>query len=242
MIALREDRAVQGNAKLEVEVLPGERPFPLALLDRINPLKPGSAATATAIDLCRENRAGILLTSSDTPKNALLHARRLLRMDSKSYGDSLARFYDPAFWSALAMTAPAQGLYGPWESVHTPSAHVDDRNWRGWVRPQEAHDTTAEFSYPLQLHDDTLVAFEAVRWWYWIRSREAESANGLLNNELSVVAGNLQLLVDHGIEEGRHLERLLPQLRQSPLQESADAMNVLSSDMPAFEKVQRLEV
>lgn len=219
---------------------------PFAEMNDVSPLwlqlKPGSTAATKAIELCRENRSGMLLTSSDTPENSLLHARRLLRMNSQSYGDSLARFYDPAFWSALAMTAPAQALYGPWESVHTPPAHVDDQNWRTWERPHDANGAKDEFRYPLQLHDDTLAAFDEIRWWYWIRSREAESANGLPDSELPVVSENLQLLVDHGIDEGRHLERLLPQLRQNLLQERTDAMNVLSSEMPAFEKVQRLEV
>ncbi|MDD1005287.1 DUF4123 domain-containing protein [Pseudomonas sp. TNT2022 ID642] len=228
----------------EVEKLFQGTPF--AEMNEVSPLwlqlKPGGAAAAKAVELCRGNRAGILLTSRDKPENTLLHARRLLRMNSKSHGDSLARFYDPAFWSALALTVPAQALLGPWQSVYTPPSHIDDMNWRVWEQTQEFDASTGEHRYPLQLQETTLVAFDEVRWWYWIRAREAESANGLPNEQLPGVSENLQLLVDHGIEEGRHLERLLPQLNQSPLRARADVMNVLSSDMPAFEKVQRLEV
>jgi hypothetical protein len=219
---------------------------PFAEMNDVSPiwlqLQSGSPVAAKAIELCRENRAGVLLTSREKSETALLHARRLLRMNCKSHGDSLARFYDPAFWSALALTAPANALFGPWASVFTPPAHIDDQNWRIWENTQEVSATSDEVRYPLQLQDNTLAAFDEVRWWYWIRAREAESANTLSDSQLPGVSDDLQLLVDHGIEEGRHLERLLPKLRQAPLRERADAMNVLSSEMPAFEKVQRLEV
>lgn len=244
--SVRQPRALeqlyQQSGMGEVARLFQDTPF--AEMNEVSPLwlqlNPGTPATTKAIELCRENRAGIVLTSRDKPERALLHARRLLRMDSKSYGDSLARFYDPAFWSALALTVPAQPLFGPWQSVYTPPAHIDDQNWRVWEQKQEV-DASTEQRYPLQLQDNTLVAFDEVRWWYWIRAREAESANSLPNEQLPGVSENLQLLVDHGIEEGRHLERLLPHLNQRPLRARADVMNVLSSDMPAFEKVQQLE-
>ncbi|NUU38762.1 DUF4123 domain-containing protein [Pseudomonas sp. C2B4] len=245
--SVRQPRALeqlyQQSDLSEVERLFQGTPF--AEMNDVSPLwlqlKSGSATEAKAIKLCRDNRAGILLTSGENPQSALSHGRRLLRMNAKTHGDSLARFYDPAFWSALALTTPTQNLYGPWESVYTPPAHADDQYWRIWERPQEVIAPASEDSQPLQLQDNTLAAFDEVRWWYWVRARQAEATNDWPNEELPVVFANLQLLVDHGIEEGRHLERLLPYLKRRLLQERADIMGVLSSDVPAFEKVQRLE-
>ncbi|WP_339451363.1 DUF4123 domain-containing protein [Pseudomonas sp. EA_5y_Pfl2_R50] len=246
--SVRQPRALeklyQQSGLNGVEKLFQDTPF--AEMNDVSPiwlqLTPGSPSAAQAIELCRDNRAGILLNSREKPETALLHARRLLRMNDPSHGDSLARYYDPAFWSALALTLPARPLFGPWDSVYTPPAHSDDQHWRVWEQTEKVDASNGEQKYPLHLTSDTLIAFDEIRWWYWIRLRNAESAVGLSDSQLSGVADNLQLLVDHGIEEGRHLERLLPNLNQGPLQARTDVMNVLSSDMPAFEKVQRLEV
>jgi hypothetical protein len=206
------------------------------------PIKPETALAAKAIELCRTNRSGIFLTCSAPPKIAFQHAQRLLRMNATTHGDSLARFYDPAFWSALALTTCAQKLYGPWQSVYTPPANPDDQMWRTWQRPEGANETLNEEGYPLLLQDSTLAASNEIRWWYWVRARQSESANEPGNDQLPIVLDNLNLLVEHGIDEGRHLERLLPHLSLQALQDSPEFMNVLRSDMPAFEKVQRLEV
>lgn len=206
------------------------------------PLKPGSAVASKAIELCLNNRSGLLLTCSATPEAAFLHAQRLLQMNCRRHGDALARYYDPAFWSALALTSSAQRLYGPWESVFTPPAHPSDRAWRIWDKPSKTIEVSEDDAYPLQLESSTLTAAEDTRWWYWVRAREAESASKLRDEQLSTVFDNLNLLVEKGIDEGRHLERLLPRLSQSPWQERLEIMSVLSSNLPAFEKIQRLEV
>jgi hypothetical protein len=64
----------------------------------------------------------------------------------------------------------------------------------------------------------------------------------LLDAQLPLVFANLRLLVEHGINEGRHLERLFAQLHPDLLSGNPDVMRVLTSGMPAFEKVQQLEV
>ncbi|MBV4469731.1 MULTISPECIES: DUF4123 domain-containing protein [Pseudomonas] len=246
--SVRQPRALeklyQQSGLTGVEKLFQDTPF--AEMNDVSPiwiqLIAGSPAAAQALELCRDNRAGILLTSCEKPETALLHARRLLRMNDPAHGDSLARYYDPAFWSALALTVPARPLFGPWDIVYTPPAHSDDQQWRVWEQREKVDASNGEQKYPLQLKINTLIAFDEIRWWYWIRLRNAESAVGLSDSQLSGVADNLQLLVDHGIAEGRHLERLLPNLNQGPLQARTDVMNLLSSDMPAFEKVQRMEV
>lgn len=218
---------------------------PFAALNDVSPIwlaiQPGTDLAAQALKLCSEQRSGILISSDASPKTTLLHAQRLLHMQCKAHGDALARFYDPAFWSALALTTSAQLLYGPWHCVHTPPAHRDDRQWRTWRRPEYLNDTLAADGYPLRLEDTTLAVASDIRWWYWLRARTSELADTLPNEQLPVVLANLNLLVAHGIDEGRHLEPLLTQLNASSLQGNPEIMSVLSSAMPAFDKVQRLE-
>ena len=206
------------------------------------PVKAGTALAAKAAELCLANRSGILISSNADPQAALLHAQRLLRMNVRAQGDVLARFYDPAFWSALALTASAQMLYGPWQSVHIPPANTDDTLWRVWLRPQDRVQTSDAAAYPMQLEDHTLAASGDIRRWYWVRARTSELAGEISNQQLPVVLGNLSLLAEHGIDEGRHLEHLLPRLNQALLQDNPHVMSVLSSDMSAFEKVKQLEV
>ncbi|KIV65893.1 hypothetical protein SZ55_3655 [Pseudomonas sp. FeS53a] len=57
-----------------------------------------------------------------------------------------------------------------------------------------------------------------------------------------MVLSNLRLLVAHGIDESRHWAHLLPLLSRFDLSEQPESMQVLLSQMPAFEKVQRLEI
>lgn len=206
------------------------------------PVKAGTAVAAKAAELCLANRSGILISSNADPQAALLHAKRLLRMNVRAQGDVLARFYDPAFWSALALTASAQMLYGPWQSVHIPPANAEDTLWRAWLRPQDRVDTSDAAAFPLHLEDHTLAASIDIRGWYWVRARASELAAEISDEQLPVVLGNLSLLVEHGIDEGRHLERLLPRLNQALLHDNPHVMGVLSSDMSAFEKVKQLEV
>ncbi|MFP6799855.1 MAG: hypothetical protein VCA39_12170, partial [Pseudomonas sp.] len=79
-----------------------------------------------------------------------------------------------------------------------------------------------------------------LRWWYWVRALEAEASKALADAQLPLVLSNLCLLIEHGIEEGRHLQSLLPHLQQQ-LSERPEVMEMLRRDLPAFEKAQRLE-
>ncbi|WP_277373076.1 DUF4123 domain-containing protein [Pseudomonas sp. AA-38] len=219
---------------------------PFGEMHEVSPLwvrvETGSAVATDLAELCRINRSGIILTSSADPVEVLAHARRLLRMHSETYGDSLARYYDPAFWCALALTVPAHELYGPWARVFTPPANPGDPNWRIWGAGEVTGARVGDGAYPIKLEDKTLAAADDLRWWYWLRAHEAETAGRMPNERLPLVLDNLRLLVEHGIDEGRHWERLLPHLGRQSLREHSEYMQVLCSQMPAFEKVQRLEV
>ncbi|MFP6859977.1 DUF4123 domain-containing protein [Pseudomonas sp.] len=228
----------------DVEIKPLFQGTAFAELNDVSPLwvhlPAGGAMAAKAAQLCLDNRSGILLTSTADAQSSLAHARRLLQMRSAEYGLALARFYDPAFWSALALTVPTPALFGPWETVFTPPANPSDSGWRVWQREEQDQEDLADTGYPLSLQASTLAAVDELRWWYWVRALEAEASKALADAQLPLVLSNLCLLIEHGIEEGRHLQSLLPHLQQQ-LSERPEVMEMLRRDLPAFEKAQRLE-
>ena len=241
-----EEQLFQLSEDMEIEPLFQGTAF--AELNDVSPLwvrlPAGGAVAAKAAQLCLDNRSGILLTSTADAQSSLAHARRLLQMRSAEYGLALARFYDPAFWSALALTVPTPALFGPWETVFTPPANPNDTGWRVWQREEPEHEREqeglAETGYPLSLQPSTLAAVDELRWWYWVRALEAETSGALADARLPQVLANLRMLIEYGIEEGRHLQTLLPHLQQQ-LTERPGVMEMLRRDLPAYEKVQRLE-
>ena len=194
-----------------------------------------SEAARLAASLCSDRRSGIALTSAE-PAAALRQARRLCKATDPEGGFSLVRYYDPAFWSAWAMTWPTADLYGPWSRVYTPSGELEQNTWRVWQSTKEP--TGAKPQAP-SVSRETLLAFRVIRWWYWINSQPQGSA--FSDKELPLVIENLQLLTEHGIEEGRHLQRLLPVLGSTAWVERSEVMALLRSDLPAHKKVTTLE-
>lgn len=218
----------------------------LAELKSVSPIwvaiRPNSTLAAAAMRLCQRDRSGILISSSASPEDAFLHAQRLVQMKFEGHGNALARFYDPALWSALALTTSRQLLYGPWHSVHVPPAYLDDQQWRTWYRAEDISDAIVADAYPLHLATDTLEAADDIRWWYWLGARLGEKTRELGDEQLAVVIANLQLLGEHGIDDGQHLERLLPRLNSGYIRENPEILGVLGSALSAFEKVQQLEI
>lgn len=196
----------------------------------------GSEAARLAAALCIERRSGIALSGADG-EAALRHARHLLKALDTENGHSLVRYYDPAFWSAWALTWPVAALYGPWSRVYTPPACAERGDWRTWASP--ADEPAVAPSTP-RVAQATLDAFTAIRWWYWLDSRPERPA--MADTAMPVVIDNLQLLAESGIEEGRHLQRLLPRLGDAPWRGREDILALLRSDLPAYEKVKTLEV
>lgn len=238
-----EEQLFQLNEVMDIEPLFQGTAF--AELNDVSPLwvrlPGGGAVAAKAAQLCLDNRSGILLTSTADAQSCIAHARRLLQMRSAEYGLALARFYDPAFWSALALTVPTPALFGPWEAVFTPPANPSDAGWRMWQREDQDQEGLVETAgYPLSLQPSTLAAVDELRWWYWVRALEAETSGALADAQLPQVLANLRMLIEYGIEEGRHLQSLLPHLQQQ-LTERSGVMEMLRRDLPAYEKVQHLE-
>lgn len=83
--------------------------------------------------LCQERQAGIAIRAQ-SHQLALTHARRLLKINDGSGGQSLATYYQPALWAALAMTIQGQrDLFGPWSGVTSPALINLQKSQSGWL-------------------------------------------------------------------------------------------------------------
>lgn len=191
----------------------------------------------TAAKLCIDNRSGILIVGSNNPEKDINHARSILEVETAEYGKSLARFYDPALWCALGMTNSREALLGSWLAVFTPPAHEDDKVWRSWdIRRLPSSEAPL-----LRISSDTLDAVEAVRWWYWIRNSHPENSHKIPDSALPLCVSNLNILVSHGINEGRHLDKLIINLSKFSINERFDIKRILESNLSAYQKVRYLE-
>jgi hypothetical protein len=202
-----------------------------------------SAAGQTAAQLCHERLAGIAIHSSLSAEDAFLHAQSLLTVSSSTHGESLCRYYDPRLWAALALSLDDKALanlFGPWARVLTPAHHQlgAENTWLAWEHRQHVqHAATQQLSLgvaELELHQE-------VRWLYWVSERSAAFASPLHPTTMRTVIDNLQLLSDHGIDEARHLLRLLPGLDKQPLRSHDEIMSTLRSDLPLIQKLEKLE-
>ncbi|VXC97237.1 conserved hypothetical protein [Pseudomonas sp. 8Z] len=203
----------------------------------------GSEAADLAGTLCVSERAGIALEITTTEEAAFKHAQCLLRMRSSSAGDVLSRFYDPLFWSALALTTSSSlqaNLFGPWLRVWTPAEPDSEAAWLSW---ENSADSTAipTAPHPLVVSAEAIATHDDLRWYYWLCSQCEAMPYRLSYGSLSLVIDNLRLLVSHGIQDGRHLQRLLSLLDRMPLPQQGEVMTVLNSSLPSYQKVQRLE-
>lgn len=203
----------------------------------------GSEVARLAGALCFSEQAGIVLEASTTEEAAFQHAQRLLLMRSATAGESLARFYDPLFWSALALTASGAqraALFGPWRQVLTPAEPSDEERWLAWPNTDASAPTQA-FAYPLPVSAEALDQHEDLRWYYWLCGHREVAPQPLSGERLPLLIDNLRLLANHDIQDGRHLLRLLPRLDRVPLGQQPNLMAVLNSDVPSYQKVQHLE-
>ena len=194
-----------------------------------------SEAARLAARICSDKRSGIALETKNTDA-ALQQARFLLKAADPERGFSLARYYDPAFWAAWALTWPDAALYGPWSRVYTPPATYYAGSWRAWSATDGTPGVAAQTP---AVTSETMEAFKVTRWWYWINSQSQGSP--VSDTVLPLIIDNLQLLTEHGIEEGRHLQRLLPMLGNARWSERSEIMELLRADIPPYIKVQTLE-
>ena len=202
-----------------------------------------SQAESLAAQLCHDRLSGIAIQSNQSAEDAFSHAQALLTVNSTTHGESLCRFYDPRLWSALALSFDENNqanLFGPWSRVFTPGNALigSAASWLQWQHSQTTQDAATQQltlgSHELQLHQE-------VRWLYWLSQHTTAFANPLSQAEIRTVIDNLQLLSTHGVDEARHLERLLLRLNKQPLQDQDATMSILRSDLPLLQKLEKLE-
>lgn len=205
---------------------------------------PGSSAAGKmAAQLCHERLAGIAIHSSLSAQDAFLHAQALLTVNSTTHGESLCRYYDPRLWAALALSLDDKtraNLFGPWARVLSPAPQLvrSENTWLAWQNRQDVHPAATQ---QLALGIAELELHQEVRWLYWVSERSAAFASPLSSATMRIVIDNLQLLSDHGIDEARHLQRLLPRLDKQPLLSHDEIMSTLRSDLPLIQKLEKLE-
>lgn len=205
---------------------------------------PGSALSLLGAQLCLERQAGIMLRADDDAQ-ALAHARWLMKVNDGSGGQSLATYYLPSFWAALAMTvgeAAAPYLMGPWRSVYSPApSYLESSNeqWLSWPRERPDALPTPERGY-FSLPKALMPTYRTLRWVYWLD--EVQPAfDRITAAQLSPLLDNLELLVGQGIYEGRHLLQLSELITSTGLAEKANIMAILQSREEAFMKVEHLK-
>lgn len=202
-----------------------------------------SAAGQTAAQLCHERKAGIAIHSSLSAEDVFRHAQSLLTVNSTVHGESLCRYYDPRLWAALALSLADKALanlFGPWARVLTPANHRvgSENTWLSWENRQQMQGAVTQ---QLALGTPELQLHQEVRWLYWLSERSDAFASQLSSVNMRIIIDNLQLLSAHGIDEARHLQRLLPRLDKQPLLSQDEIMSTLRSDLPLIQKLEKLE-
>jgi hypothetical protein len=205
----------------------------------------GSALALLGVQLCQERQAGIMLRADDDAQ-ALAHARWLVKVNDGSGGQSLATYYLPSFWAALAMTVSEEArprLMGPWRSVYSPAASYlepSSEQWLSWQWERlETEIPPPEQGY-FPLPERVMPTYRTLRWVYWLD--EVRPAFGSPTAaQLPQLLDNLELLVQQGIYEGRHLLPLAELIAGAALAEQANIMAILQSREEAFIKVEHLK-
>lgn len=191
--------------------------------------------------LCLERHAGIAIRALNH-KLALAHARSLLKINDGSGGQSLATYYQPALWAALAMTVQGQReLFGPWSGVASPAlahSHNGQSDWLDWQRPADS--TSTATASLLTLAENTENAYGTLRWLYWI-DQEHQAFHSPSPTDLPALIGNLDTLGEHGITDERYLLRLASLSRGPALASRPAAMEILQAPARAFIKTERLQ-
>lgn len=200
----------------------------------------GSARFDLAASLCSETSCGIALAGNQ-PLAALEHLRSLVLAHDHRGGQSLLELGSPSLWAALALNAKASltRLYGPLPWVLTPvpvSLRVSQQGWYRWARPDCGHESAGG---AFELPEAVGPAARTLRLLYWASSqhRHFQVADGA---GLQALVSNLEVLIDHGITEGRHLVQLAGVARGTPLGASVSAMTLLRASERPFIKVQQL--
>lgn len=200
---------------------------------------PGSALQHLGETLCQEQAAGIAVIAADD-QAALAHARGLLQVNDGSGGQSLITYYRPDIWPALAMTA-SEGLFAPWHAVYSPTPrHIGAKpgRWLEWHADGAASSSIVSARYSLT--PSAQPTYRTLRWLYWVDGYY-QAFNSPEPAQLPALFDNLELLVEHGINEGRWLVKLADLSSRGPLSGREAVMVILRGKTEPFIKVEQLQ-
>ena len=195
--------------------------------------------------LCQEYGAGLVIQAEDS-KRALAHARWLLKVNDGSGGQSLATYYLPELWAAMAIGLAPQAqtqLFGPWSATSSPALRfIGDapRGWLSWQAPAQDPVRLQSLDAYFSLASSTVPVYRTLRWLYWI-DQEHSAFHSPGNAQLPALINNLNTQVEHGIVDGRHLLELADLACGTALIEQPAVMHILRSRARAFEKVEQLQ-
>ncbi len=201
----------------------------------------GSQLAAEAARLCEENYSGIALVTEDATA-ALAHARWLLRANDGSGGQSLLSFHKPSLWAALVYTAgeASQQLFGPWRGVFSPGpVHFGEERggWLSWTSGPESkwRGDGPTFNLP----EKAATVQKRLGWLYWIDEQYAAFGKPA-DDQINLMAENLDVLLKNNIYEGDHLLTLATIVNGPLLETRPEAMAILQSTEESFIKVEQL--
>lgn len=198
---------------------PGRRDFITLFagtsLSRLNDASPwlleievGSDAWQCAETLCQQ-RLGWMCQppAAQTLQTVANHLRPLFVMDDPHGGQSLINLQQPAVWTALLASAPAN-IYSHWLSplsqVATPSPQGQ---WFIW----QADEPTSPAPERWQLTAEMEAALKESQQAWWLSEHTEENLATLPDQWVK----RLGKCAQYDITKGRHLARLLPAIRQA---------------------------
>lgn len=189
------------------------------------------------------DRCGILLAAESPVRK---HLQYLFTKNCRQHGLVYSRYYDPINWSCLHHSLNdnfKSRLYGPIKHVWTllPNSNINEFKWGRWDNPN-TNTTSTTPDLPLEIPDVFFDMSETLRWQYWIYHQAFEQNIDARDLDLSKAIYQLNVLVKSGIDQGAHLQSLVPQILNDPdFVLMPEAKEILCKDIKAYEKTAQLE-
>ncbi|UST87908.1 MULTISPECIES: DUF4123 domain-containing protein [Pseudomonas] len=191
----------------------------------------------------QSDRCGILL-AADLPIRE--HLQYLFTKTCRPHGLVYSRYYDPINWSCLHRSLNdtfKSMLYGPIKHVWTllPSSTTNEFKWGRWDNPKIQASPLVPDS-PLDIPDIFFEMSETLHWHYWIYEQAFDQNLDATDQDLSKAIKQLDELVKSGINQGAHLQSLLPQIFNNPeFTLMPEVKEILDRKIKTHEKISLLE-
>ena len=107
------------------------------------------------------------------------------------------------------------------------------------LTPEQQAASDPVLDTPLNMHAAMLAASETQRWSYWVYQHSAQFFHPS-DQQLPQLITNLRCLVEHGLQEPRHLLQLSALVTGRALVERADVIGILSQGLPPHSALPQL--